>query len=225
MNNVQNLPTKSELYGKTNKNQDDFITLNIYKNVNLNNEESNIDINQTETNLNLENMSFQKQKEYLEKFQKKAMLLDNTRNNPYPLSEYRETQMPAPPIYNQNANFSKTINPFNNNIINKNYSQSVNPYNNNNIQNNNQTNKNRIYNYNNQLSTEKRLKPNLNNAHQHNLGKINEVQSVKKKKDKMTSKQICICILLTLLYPPCGIIYCCCILYCDKKKNNNNNEN
>ena len=230
MTYVQNLPTKSELYGNSNKNKEDFITLNIYNNKNLNiEEESNSDINQTETNLNFEDISTKKQREYLENLQKKAIFLDNTRNNQYPNSENREVQLPAPapaptlPIYKQNANFSKSLNPYKNNVkILNNYSKSVNPYNYNNFQTycDNQNNNNQIYYYD-ARSTEKGLEPNTLNIPQNGLNQLNQVQN-KKKKNKMTSIEICICILLFFIYPPASIIYYCCIMNKKKKKNNNN---
>ena len=201
------LPTKSELYGNSNKKNEDFITLNIYNNGKLNDEETKSEIDQTQGNLQLVDNSIEKPKEYLDNLKKKAMFLDNRRNQ-YPLSEYREAQAPAPPIYNENST--------NNNRKPNNYSKSVNPNINNNYQvtiYNQINNNNKVYNLN-PLSTEERLEQNTNNV----VPVVNK--NKKKNENKWSSKEICCCIFLFWIFPLIGLIYCL-IIMSQKKKNNN----
>ena len=140
-------PTESEMIDKPTENNSDFITLNIYNAQKINNEDSEVDINKTETNLNIENeygMKTIKNPLDFYKANNQMMFLDNTRQNPnpyppypqnppypqyprypqnpqyppYPLSEYRGVNQPIPEVTKTN-NFSKSVNNYNNNNLNK----------------------------------------------------------------------------------------------------------
>ena len=111
---MSNLPTESEIYGKS-KNDNDGIVLNIYNKPAQNNEESNenSEINQTEANLKLEDNYYNNLDNNPMALQNnKFTIYDNTRENPspYPLSENRGIQYPAPPVQNQ-RNYYNSVNP------------------------------------------------------------------------------------------------------------------
>ena len=118
------LPTKSELYGYHNKgniygnstNNNDCIVLNIYKNENsTTHEDSSTNFNETEANLKLDYIyNNQITKKSVMQRPNNFVIYDNTRDNPYPLSENYRNQIssnekPLKNIFTDNKN-NKNIN-------------------------------------------------------------------------------------------------------------------
>ena len=117
-----NVQVKTEVYNQS-QNKEDFITLNIYNPPKETNEDSIYDNNRTEANLNLgDNYVNHKKEDSIDDLRKKAKYLDNTRENPYPLSENRGVNQPPPPAINKdNNNYSKSQNPYFQDKINNKY--------------------------------------------------------------------------------------------------------
>ena len=194
---MSNLPTESEIYGKS-KNDNDGIVLNIYNKPAQNNEESNenSEINQTEANLKLEDNYYNNLDNNPMALQNnKFTIYDNTRENPspYPLSENRGIQYPAPPVQNQ-RNYYNSVNP---NFVNDGKDKSIKFGNDNinrNLNSNQELNKNQL----------------IGIKHEH----IYKIEKEKKYKI-MTPGNVCIFLILTFLCFPLGIIFC---VYISKKK-------
>lgn len=194
---MTNLPTESEIYGNSKKDKD-VIVLNIYNKQQQNDEESNasLDNNQTEANLKLDDNYYNKLANNPMPLQNNNFVIyDNTRDNPnpYPFSENRGVQRPAPPIQNQN-NYWKSVNP---QVINDKMT---------NDQNYGKININSFETQG--INTDKKkiniARPNKN------------YYEIREKKYKIkTPTHICIFCLLLFFLPPFAAVYCCFL--CQKK--------
>ena len=181
-----NIQTNSELYNQS-KNKEDFITLNIYNLPKGINENSIYDNNQTEANLIIgNNNALNKKDDCIDDLRKKAKYLDNTRENPTPLSENRGVNQLTPQILNINKN---------------NYSKSLNP---------SFQDKNKEYLNDVPISTQKELKEENNNIQTIKYSNDNRNQIFKKnmedKKTKKISKCGICCILFYSCYPICYLL-------------------
>ena len=198
-----NIQTNSELYNQS-KNKEDFITLNIYNLPKGINENSIYDNNQTEANLIIgNNNALNKKDDCIDDLRKKAKYLDNTRENPTPLSENRGVNQLTPQILNINKN---------------NYSKSLNP---------SFQDKNKEYLNDVPISTQKELKEENNNIQtiKYSNDYRNQISKKKYGRQSMKNSIPCnICCVLYYIFTPFAI----CILLiqcCSKKENNNKNEN
>ena len=199
-----NIQNNSELYNQS-KNKEDFITLNIYNLPKGINENSIYDNNQTEANLIIgNNNALNKKDDCIDDLRKKAKYLDNTRENPTPLSENRGVNQLTPQILNINKN---------------NYSKSLNP---------SFQDKNKEYLNDVPISTQKELKEENNNIQtiKYSNDYRNQI-SKKNMEDKKMKKSIPCGHICCVFYYLCTPFAICLLLFqcCSKKENNNKNEN
>ena len=204
MSKHPNVQVKTEVYNQS-QNKEDFITLNIYNPPKPINEDSIMDNNLTEANLNVgDNYANHKKEDSIDDFRKKAMNLDNTRQNPYPFSENKGVNQPPPPTINKD---------------NYNYSKSVNPYFQDNINNNK-------YNLNNApISAEndnKKVNNNVQIIKNPNYIENQMPKKEEKKKCPCSTCEICIIVFLLCLFWPLGVIYA--YILCQRKHKKNENK-
>ena len=182
MSNGINLPTKSEIEGKTDK-ESEIITLNIYNNNNNIFTETTDKYNQTEENLYIKD----NYNNLIKPNRNNIIYYDNVRekSNNYPLSERKGIQ---PPTAFNNNNYYKSVNPY---LNNNNYQ----------INNNNKFNGLNINNINNEGAKRPII--------YHPKKKEEKPNQIKKNNSKNMVKICCIGTFLFFVLPPIGILYCC----------------
>ena len=204
MSNVNDYPTQSQIEQQCKKN-DDVIVLNIHnKKINDYIEDSSSLENETNANLKLDNKynnNFIDQTpsyNNTNNINNNVVFFDNTRQIPYPYSEYR-----AKIIYDKPSNknkFSKSFNPNNLDDLSRKEREKMNikP----DVQNQYQLSKEKII-----------TQPKVN------------FKPEKKKTKIFSFKNICLFIVLTAIFPVFGILYCCFIISKRNSENQNANEN